>query len=277
MVLLDSRLRTCAFALLAGLLALPAVASAAPRGGGLSPGTPVVEAARCGKGPAWQCRPGQKLTIRGQDLGDVRAVAFMGRRDAGDDRHARPRRVRERSFVVSVPRGARSGPLRIRSSAVVTRTERSVRLQTAVMSSAGEMTFPIRGKHDMGKTETNHFGGGRGHQGHDLFADCGTSMVAVVSATVQQVAYHSRAGHYVVLQDRRGRSYAYMHLRVPSPLEAGESVSVGQVVGEMGDTGRATGCHLHFEQWTSPGWRTGGRPVDPLPLLEKLEAAPHPH
>ncbi len=74
-----------------------------------------------------------------------------------------------------------------------------------------------------------------------------------------------------------GKSYAYMHLQSASPLQTGDRVTVGQPVGEVGDSGRASGCHLHFEEWTAPGWYTGGRAVDPLPLLERLEAAPHPH
>ena len=68
-----------------------------------------------------------------------------------------------------------------------------------------------------------------------------------------------------------------MHLGSASPLKVGAEVATGDPVGEVGDTGRAAGCHLHFEEWTAPGWYTGGRAVDPLPLLERLEAAPHDH
>ena len=285
------RLRLCALVVSAAGLAFPASAvGVTAEGGAAYPGSPAVDVAQCETGQNWRCGAGERLEVSGEGLESVESVAFIGGPGGRDDAFARPRRVTDESFVVRVPRAARTGRLRLRTDAVAMRTRRSVRVPARSLNRApadrtvaadgpatGDMVFPIRGRHDMGQTETNSFGGGRGHQGHDLFAACGTPLVAVTSGSVQQKAYHSAAGHYLVLKARDGRSYAYMHLRSASPLKVGESASVGQAVGAVGDSGRATGCHLHFEEWTAPGWYTGGRAIDPLPLLERLEAAPHPH
>ena len=61
-----------------------------------------------------------------------------------------------------------------------------------------------------------------------------------------------------------------MHLRSPARVTPGDRVEVGDRIGVVGQTGRATTCHLHFELWTAPGWYEGGEPVDPEPLLRRL-------
>jgi murein DD-endopeptidase MepM/ murein hydrolase activator NlpD len=141
---------------------------------------------------------------------------------------------------------------------------------TATAAQAGDgsfavidATFPIDGSYKFGTLATNGFGGGRGHQGNDIFARCGTPLVAARAGTVQAAKTEAAAGNYVVLQDADGSSYVYMHMRDAALVDVGESVLAGQVVGYVGETGRADGCHLHFERWASPGWYSGGRAVDP--------------
>ena len=131
--------------------------------------------------------------------------------------------------------------------------------------------FPIRGRHDLGQSPTNNFGGGRGHQGQDMFAACGTPLAAVTTGRVTSAGYHSAAGNYFVLKRADGQSYAYMHLRDPALVAEGDKLYTGQRVGYVGDSGRATGCHLHFELWTAPGWYEGGEAIDPLPTLRKWD------
>jgi len=63
-----------------------------------------------------------------------------------------------------------------------------------------------------------------------------------------------------------------MHMIRPSPLRVGQRVSTGQPIGAVGQTGSASGCHLHFEMWSAPGWYDGGRPFDPLSSLKSWDA-----
>jgi murein DD-endopeptidase MepM/ murein hydrolase activator NlpD len=127
--------------------------------------------------------------------------------------------------------------------------------------------FPIRGPHGYGEYAAR-FGGGRGHQGQDVFASCGTPLVAARGGTVKFKQYHARAGNYIVIDGQKtGIDYAYMHMRKPAIVNASDRVRTGQLIGYVGRTGDASACHLHFEMWKAPGWYDGGSPFDPLPPL----------
>jgi hypothetical protein len=135
--------------------------------------------------------------------------------------------------------------------------------------------FPIRGHHDYGEGQAVFGAGrdGRSHQGQDVFARCGTPMVAARGGIVKINRFQSAAGNYVVIDgEGTDTDYAYMHLAEPSPLAKGARVFTGQPIGHVGDTGDAHGCHLHFELWSGPGWYTGGAPFDPLPYLKAWDA-----
>ncbi|MGH2762520.1 MAG: M23 family metallopeptidase [Thermoleophilaceae bacterium] len=135
--------------------------------------------------------------------------------------------------------------------------------------------FPVRGRHDYGGAGAG-FGAGRAghsHQGHDVFAACGTRMVAARGGRVKFKQYHAAAGHYLVIDGASTDvDYTYMHMAEPSAFEAGDRVRTGQRIGSVGETGNARGCHLHFEMWGAPGWYEGGGPFDPLPSLQAWDA-----
>ncbi len=134
--------------------------------------------------------------------------------------------------------------------------------------------FPILGGHEY-SLDAGVFGAGRSghtHQGQDVMAACGTPLVAARGGRVQFSGYHSAAGNYVVIDGKgTGYDFMYAHFLEPSPLQTGEIVRTGQPIGLVGETGSASGCHLHFEMWTAPGWYEGGGPVDPLLYLQKWD------
>jgi murein DD-endopeptidase MepM/ murein hydrolase activator NlpD len=131
--------------------------------------------------------------------------------------------------------------------------------------------FPIRGHHEYGGG-AGRFGArraGHTHQGQDVFAKCGTPLVAARGGIIKFKQYHALAGNYVII-DAAGTDvdYGYMHLAEPTPFRQGDRVFTGQRIGSVGDTGDAVGCHLHLELWSGPGWYDGGKPFDPLPSLQ---------
>jgi murein DD-endopeptidase MepM/ murein hydrolase activator NlpD len=106
--------------------------------------------------------------------------------------------------------------------------------------------------------------GGRSHEGVDMMASYGTPVYAIVSGTITYAGYGDSAGNWQILSGSDGNSYWYMHNS--SNIATGGSVSAGQQIANVGDTGNATGVpHLHFEY--HPG---GGGPVNPYPLVAAI-------
>lgn len=132
--------------------------------------------------------------------------------------------------------------------------------------------FPIAGPHTYAGRDGS-FGADRGdhtHQGQDMPAAEGTPVVAPLAGTITTQAYQrDGAGYYVVQRAVDGRSFVYAHCQKDSfGAVIGQSVTAGQTVCRVGNTGVSFGAHLHFEIWLG-GWRVdkASRPIDPLPQL----------
>ena len=141
----------------------------------------------------------------------------------------------------------------------------------------GTHVFPVRGTYDFGGAD-GRFGAGRAAT--PIRARTSPPPRARPSsrptrARVKAVRYQAAgAGHYVVL-DGAGeeRDYVFMHLATGTTLvREGQTVTTGQQLAQVGNTGRSFGAHLHFEIWDGGGWYTGGKPIDPLPLLKAWAA-----
>jgi len=97
---------------------------------------------------------------------------------------------------------------------------------------------------------------GRHHNGIDIAAAKGTQIQAWKSGYVLATGRDGTRGKYVIV-DHNDCVTHYFHLSHIN-VNVGEVVNESTVLGEVGNTGRSTGNHLHFEI------RKNGKPIDPL-------------
>ena len=83
------------------------------------------------------------------------------------------------------------------------------------------------------------------HQGVDLAGPEGTPIYASRAGRVTVAGWGSAAGYYVTINHLDGFSSIYMHM-TNYVVSSGQTVSAGQLIGYMGNTGVSTGSHLHF-------------------------------
>jgi murein DD-endopeptidase MepM/ murein hydrolase activator NlpD len=131
--------------------------------------------------------------------------------------------------------------------------------------------FPVRGIIDFGEADAR-FGawrGGHRHEGQDVFAKAGTSLVAVRAGKVVETGDDGGRGNYIAIWSPEAKvTFVYFHMRAPTHLGEGESVDAGQRIGAVGCTGACWGDHLHLEMRQGKG--TTRKPLDPLPMLRLL-------
>jgi murein DD-endopeptidase MepM/ murein hydrolase activator NlpD len=121
-----------------------------------------------------------------------------------------------------------------------------------------DFLWPVEGK----ITETFHDTEPQRHQGIDIPSPLGTPIKASSSGTV---VYSSNTikgyGNLIILRHSEGFVTVYAHNQM-NLVEEGDRVEKGQVIGRVGETGRATGPHLHFEI------RRNNKAVDPMLFLK---------
>ena len=88
----------------------------------------------------------------------------------------------------------------------------------------------------------------RPHQAIDYAAAMGTPVVSIGRGTVKFAGWHDGYGNLVEVAHGNEYTTRYAHLsRIPSGLGKGARIAQGRVIGFVGQTGHATGPHLHFE------------------------------
>lgn len=123
--------------------------------------------------------------------------------------------------------------------------------ESRVSARFGPMVNPFTGKVDR-------------HQGIDLPAPLGRPVLAAADGTVElatdQYAPAPGAGRCVMLDHGAGLKTFYSHLE-SFAVRVGEPVAKGQTIARVGNTGRSTAPHLHFELWRD------GEAIDPASMV----------
>jgi len=101
------------------------------------------------------------------------------------------------------------------------------------------------------------------HEGIDIAAEQGTSILAFADGKVNYIGESDAYGMYLQLQHDNGVTTFYAHCSELC-VQKGERVSQGDVVAKVGSTGVSTGPHLHFEV------KKNGTFLDPKPYVEYL-------
>lgn len=90
------------------------------------------------------------------------------------------------------------------------------------------------------------YGTGKFHEGMDFASDVGTPVYATGDAKVESAKWHSGYGNLIVLDHGYNYTTRYAHLSEMN-VRAGQQVKRGDLIGKVGNTGKSTGPHLHYE------------------------------
>jgi murein DD-endopeptidase MepM/ murein hydrolase activator NlpD len=186
---------------------------------------------------------GQQLLIPG--VTETREVPVAAT-DAGTPEVEADPEPRRTSVVVARPREAR------RATAPTTRPGHG----------KGDLTWPVRG------VLYARFGrkGADPHDGIDLAAPAGTPVKTAGEGTVLYAGEQPGYGKIVIVEHAGGLVTLYAHNR-DLRVKVGQRVRPDQVIATVGESGRTSGPHLHFEV------RRSGVPVDPLEHLGPIPPA----
>jgi len=106
--------------------------------------------------------------------------------------------------------------------------------------------------------------GTRIHEGTDMAGDYGTPVYATGDGVVTHAGWDNGYGRLVKIKHDFGIETRYAHLSALK-VQVGQKVSRGDRIGDMGNSGRSTGTHLHYEV------RIGGAAVNPMTFIKAAQ------
>lgn len=105
---------------------------------------------------------------------------------------------------------------------------------------------------------------GRRHEGIDMAGPVGTAIYSTADGEVIFAGWQRGYGNLIKIRHELGTETRYGHLS-KIRVKVGQKVSRGAQIGDMGNTGRSTGSHLHYEV------RVEGRSVDPMSFIKAAQ------
>ena len=134
------------------------------------------------------------------------------------------------------------------------------RLAAFKLPFAMPLKTPFRNTSSFGRRSDPINGSGRMHEGEDFAGDYGSPIYAPADGTISFAGWSSGYGRLVKIKHAYGIETRYGHLS-QIRVEVGQKVSRDERIGDMGNSGRSTGTHLHYEV------RINGSAVNPMTFI----------
>ncbi|MCF7857873.1 MAG: peptidoglycan DD-metalloendopeptidase family protein [Candidatus Cloacimonetes bacterium] len=169
----------------------------------------------------------------------------------------------EPGMKISLLPGRKSGKTSLETNGSakpkISEIEKETSVRSEVPDSAIDFILPLKG------TVTSEFGlrDGRPHKGIDISAEKGDPILAVQKGKVVYSGSQRGYGNVIILEHRGYIMTVYAHNET-NLVRVGDAVGKGQPIATVGQTGTASGPHLHFE------YRVKGKAVDPRSVLPSL-------
>jgi murein DD-endopeptidase MepM/ murein hydrolase activator NlpD len=121
-----------------------------------------------------------------------------------------------------------------------------LREQKSILASTPSL-WPVQGwvTSEFGQRQSPFRSGVEFHNGLDISTRFGKEVIAPADGFVVNTGYDSQDGKFIRIEHGHGFSTAYLHLSRIA-VKQGARVKKGEIIGNVGDTGRSTGSHLHY-------------------------------
>lgn len=197
------------------------------------------------EGPAWQAVAGIGLAVKAGSTLTLRVLS-----DGGEQQHAI--RIRAKAYAEQKLKVA-PGMVDLSPEDLARHERERAHLAQVIRTFSDapparlSMLQPVAGRRSSSFGLRRVFNGQarNPHNGMDIAAPEGTPVAAAADGRVLDVGDYFFAGRSVIVDHGQGLLTLYAHLSATA-VDAGQAVSAGARLGDVGATGRVTGAHLHF-------------------------------